>query len=690
MDDLALKTMKYADLQKLAKKLGVRANMKADHLIKAIMEAQTIHTSDDDIEQEDAVGLEENVVKKDAKELNGKELARVNSRKNRRGRNKSKAEDSIDDTNSENVMTSDESEKEEKPIVRRGRKNRSKRNESKAEVRDKDVGLVTSDESDTDQKQLKNSQRKYFNDAEKKITRNKTSDSVETAGNSDCEMQYKPEHAEQLESDSSKIKTPESSASNSCSDMEASLQKSSEKDKQITNSSADMKITERKGRSSKRCDVSPINESTSLRRGRSGSRKAGDVNAKNVSKQKKSASPIDKRRKSAISIVENILSRRGHSNDGVRSADNTNLKTPLNKTSSSQRRSVILSACVSRQRLSIMGRRSKSKTLICRVRGETTDEQLDITAKSEKVEETASKSKDETIEEKTRETVPDVPVTEDIVMAMKGTENEMKETLMAALEKKVQIMNKAEQPTTDKSNIPRFSAFLAKNRERQKKPVTPGNKDWAKIHQRNFNKMESIDTYLANKRKRTESQTQSLKRAKIVTESARATVERLKNFKTPTHVNKKIPKIVKPVSVSRSATCFTNQNLTMNATFGSTVSKKTGNSVVGSARKSTTAPITPFQFSATPNAAVNKTVGSTSKAFDLKASLSKPLTWKPYTGKLKPLDVNSSVPSKAKNRLDLVKKKPTLKTREERRQDHVSMRASKKNDSLMKRRGMVS
>ena len=56
---------------------------------------------------------------------------------------------------------------------------------------------------------------------------------------------------------------------------------------------------------------------------------------------------------------------------------------------------------------------------------------------------------------------------------------------------------------------------IPKPRSKVIKPVTPGNKDWSRIHQTNFNKMESIDDYLARKRKRTDTLSASVKRAKV-------------------------------------------------------------------------------------------------------------------------------------------------------------------------------
>ena len=63
--------------------------------------------------------------------------------------------------------------------------------------------------------------------------------------------------------------------------------------------------------------------------------------------------------------------------------------------------------------------------------------------------------------------------------------------------------------------------------------MSPTGKDWAKIHKRQWDKMDSIDDYLAKKRKRTESVTQSVKKLKLMTEQMRANLSSIKKPKTP-------------------------------------------------------------------------------------------------------------------------------------------------------------
>ena len=68
--------------------------------------------------------------------------------------------------------------------------------------------------------------------------------------------------------------------------------------------------------------------------------------------------------------------------------------------------------------------------------------------------------------------------------------------------------------------------------------MLPGNKDWGKIHQRQFDKMESIDVYYAKKRKRIESLSTSMKKVKMMTEQMRSALTSLKKHKTPPSIQK--------------------------------------------------------------------------------------------------------------------------------------------------------
>lgn len=62
---------------------------------------------------------------------------------------------------------------------------------------------------------------------------------------------------------------------------------------------------------------------------------------------------------------------------------------------------------------------------------------------------------------------------------------------------------------------------------------TTGSKNWTKIHQKQFDKMDSIDVYLSKKRKRQEDFTNSAKKTKLLLEETKEAITRLKSHKTP-------------------------------------------------------------------------------------------------------------------------------------------------------------
>ena len=65
-------------------------------------------------------------------------------------------------------------------------------------------------------------------------------------------------------------------------------------------------------------------------------------------------------------------------------------------------------------------------------------------------------------------------------------------------------------------------------------------KDWNKIHQLHWSKMDSIDEYLAKKRKRTETMTQSVKKLRMLTEQIRSNIQHVKKSNTPSAMTKEV------------------------------------------------------------------------------------------------------------------------------------------------------
>uniref|UniRef100_W5N6U4 Nucleolar and spindle associated protein 1 n=1 Tax=Lepisosteus oculatus TaxID=7918 RepID=W5N6U4_LEPOC len=104
--------------------------------------------------------------------------------------------------------------------------------------------------------------------------------------------------------------------------------------------------------------------------------------------------------------------------------------------------------------------------------------------------------------------------------------------------------------------------------------------------------------------------------------------------------------------------------------------------------------VTPFVFKGDANTSISDTPGTNVKknAFDLKASLARPLSYQPHKGKLKPFGViqeNAPLLNKSQNSHQNNYKQHPVQTREERRTLHTKDRKQKKDKLLGTRRGLV-
>ncbi|XP_062888189.1 nucleolar and spindle-associated protein 1 [Mobula hypostoma] len=274
------------------------------------------------------------------------------------------------------------------------------------------------------------------------------------------------------------------------------------------------------------------------------------------------------------------------------------------------------------------------------------------------------------------------------------------------------------------------------------KHATP---DWRKIHEANFNKMESIDSYIERKRKHLEVFSNSIKQVKMLAESSIhhktsetqrpgnnvkkslngpqkslaliSPLQHTKNNKLSTPANQaKLPRtsVFKPSvhSVSKMNVRFTEctKNTEKKHTAMKTpcrmspytepssdldteevkinmVSqpKKLKDQKDASCTEHTQSKVvTPFKFSS------NATPG-TGKKFDLQASLSRPLGYKPHKGKLRPWEDTRVAENKSQNTTFSAQnyKQPKLQTRENRREKLVEKRKEIKNHMMGARRGLV-
>ncbi|KAM4723374.1 nucleolar and spindle-associated protein 1 isoform 2-T2 [Anableps anableps] len=271
--------------------------------------------------------------------------------------------------------------------------------------------------------------------------------------------------------------------------------------------------------------------------------------------------------------------------------------------------------------------------------------------------------------------------------------------------------------------IPRYQGLQQKSKTLLK-PTTP---NFKKLHEAQFNKMESIDSYVQRKTKQIETYKNPVKDLK---NSARNTMF------SPVPVNKtsaeekrrhtllsasKIPSkkpagkddgLFRPSVLSARRINVRFSEATLDNEFkrslvktparmspcvaSSTPQKQTADAGKPTLVKSSgfSAQKTPGPFVFTGNTSALGTPGTQKKpAFDLKASLSRPLTYKPHKGKLKPFGDakenaagNKSVISNPRQE---GYKQPKIQSREDRRTKQMESRKQKKASMLGARRGLV-
>ncbi|XP_056326251.1 nucleolar and spindle-associated protein 1 [Danio aesculapii] len=284
--------------------------------------------------------------------------------------------------------------------------------------------------------------------------------------------------------------------------------------------------------------------------------------------------------------------------------------------------------------------------------------------------------------------------------------------------------------------IPRHEGLM--KRKPALRPTTP---NFKKLHEAHFKKMESIDSYVQRKNKQMEVLRNSVKELKTLSEKTLKKPE----TKAQTKVSASRASLFSPAvqktavperrrltqqPISKSAlkdtatfrpTVLTTNKINVRFSQATQDNEYKRSLVKTPARMSPRMPLTstpgrksdvrskaelnksagtinktpgatPFVFNG--NNSISTTPGTTKKnTFDLKASLSRPLTYKPHKGKLKPfadaqentaLNKSQTVPSHQKNY-----KQHQVQTREERRVKHTEDRKQKKEKMLGARRGLV-
>ncbi|KAG2457819.1 NUSAP protein, partial [Polypterus senegalus] len=306
--------------------------------------------------------------------------------------------------------------------------------------------------------------------------------------------------------------------------------------------------------------------------------------------------------------------------------------------------------------------------------------------------------------------------------------NEVNADIMT-LDKAMEKENKGEKSVVSFSGkIPRNARLLSNMQKSTTKPTTP---NFKRLHEANFKKMESIDSYIERKKKRLEENKNCVKEIKKPENRSAifspAPLERRRTVATPSFRRKSshisaiqteegAPGGFKPSIFSTKKMNVRFSEATKNneykyslaktparmslsaekckhssATRASRTSKCTVEKPVppGSCSKTV---VTPFKFEGNATKATVSTPATNKKpTFDLKASLARPLAYQPHKGKLKPFLDSKENAGAANTTLSHKKnyKQHQTQTREERRNKHTEERRHKKDHLLEARRGLA-
>ncbi|CAL8283762.1 unnamed protein product [Lota lota] len=275
--------------------------------------------------------------------------------------------------------------------------------------------------------------------------------------------------------------------------------------------------------------------------------------------------------------------------------------------------------------------------------------------------------------------------------------------------------------------IPRYEGLMKRNKPLMK-PSTP---NFKKLHEAHFNKMESIDSYIQRKTKQMKASKITAQDLKFPSESALPKPADVKpqllvkqsraslmspalpkpaaaqgkprasraipreasfrpsvlstrrinvQFSEATHDNKPKKSLLK--TPARLSTCVAR----------SASGRPAGDKPSATKSSNVSATKTPGAFVFTGNTSFSTTPGTNKPGFDLKASLSKPLSYKPHTGKLKPFGETKENTAANTTVVQLHQKnykQHQVETREERRTKQTQDRKQKKESALGARRGLV-
>ena len=202
------------------------------------------------------------------------------------------------------------------------------------------------------------------------------------------------------------------------------------------------------------------------------------------------------------------------------------------------------------------------------------------------------------------------------------------------------------------SNIPRFMKFATKGKTGSARKVP----NFAKIHAKNSQKLESLDDYLDKKNKLTDTVKKQLDKAKALAVEHSNIINKVKSSLAD---NKFVPSVTSTAKMNLNfGSAASKQSSSEPFKFNSKpvaaapkVAQKERKDIKASTKAKIVKPVTKKPISHSPkpllnitntNKSMNMTDKSISKTpgkkFDLKASLAKPLSYQPHKGKIKPLE----------------------------------------------------
>ncbi|RVE57581.1 hypothetical protein OJAV_G00217600 [Oryzias javanicus] len=263
------------------------------------------------------------------------------------------------------------------------------------------------------------------------------------------------------------------------------------------------------------------------------------------------------------------------------------------------------------------------------------------------------------------------------------------------------------EPKSKVSKAGKIPRYRGNQQKTATKPVTP---NFKKLHEAHFNKMESIVTYVERKKRKIDA-VKELKSSSAARAAGvrRHTVQNVRTGQSPRPTKTLRSGRRRAVHVQRARINVRFSEATRDNEFkgsllktparmspclvSSTPAAQTGAAAAAAhARRPSTlsAQKTPGTFVFNGNTSV--TPGTQKKpTFDLKASLARPLTYKPHSGKLKPFGElkENAAANKSLNAHQECYKQHRVQTREDRRTKRVQDRKQKKESMLGARRGLV-